>query len=109
MKYQVTNGGHRGKAFKVFGGLAIVASGKSDVVETEAELTEAQIFALKNDGCVVVPVSSIAETERPQDAPTLATAHPPLTDDQLRDMIEQRTGKRPHHRTGRAKLIEALA
>ncbi|MEN6451682.1 MAG: hypothetical protein ABFC96_14415 [Thermoguttaceae bacterium] len=32
-----------------------------------------------------------------------------LSDDELRDLIEQRTGKRPHHRTGRAKLIEALA
>ena len=34
---------------------------------------------------------------------------PNLTDDQLRDLIEQSTGKRPHHRAGRAKLIEALA
>lgn len=32
-----------------------------------------------------------------------------LTDDELRDLIEQRTGKRPHHRAGRVKLIEALA
>ncbi len=30
-----------------------------------------------------------------------------MTDDELRDMIERKTGKRPHHRMGRAKLIEA--
>ena len=30
---------------------------------------------------------------------------PNMTDDQIRDEIEALTGKRPHHRTGRAKLI----
>lgn len=38
-----------------------------------------------------------------------ATDYDDLTDDQLRDMIEEKTGKRPHHKTGRAKLLEALA
>lgn len=28
-----------------------------------------------------------------------------LSDDELRDEIEELTGKRPHHRTGREKLI----
>ena len=29
-----------------------------------------------------------------------------MTDDELRDEIEALTGTRPHHRTGRAKLVE---
>jgi len=32
-----------------------------------------------------------------------------LDDDELRAMVEEKTGKKPHHKTGRAKLIEALA
>lgn len=37
-----------------------------------------------------------------------ALARDSLSDDELRDLIEQKTGKRPHHKTGRAKLIESL-
>lgn len=29
-----------------------------------------------------------------------------MTDDEIRDEVESLTGKRPHHKTGRAKLIE---
>lgn len=29
-----------------------------------------------------------------------------MSDDEIRDEIEALTGKRPHHKTGRAKLIE---
>ena len=32
-----------------------------------------------------------------------------LTEDQLRDAVEAKTGNRPHHKTGRAKLLEMLA
>lgn len=32
-----------------------------------------------------------------------------MTDDELRAMVEKKIGKKPHHKTGRAKLIEALA
>lgn len=31
-----------------------------------------------------------------------------LSDEDLRDLIERRTGKRPHHKTGRAKLEAAI-
>lgn len=31
-----------------------------------------------------------------------------FSDEQLRDMIEQETGERPHHKTGRAKLVETF-
>ena len=34
---------------------------------------------------------------------------PELTDDQLRDAVEAKTGTRPHHKTGRAKLLDMLA
>lgn len=33
---------------------------------------------------------------------------PELTDEQLRDAVEAKTGTRPHHKTGRAKLLEML-
>ena len=34
------------------------------------------------------------------------TALDDMTDEEIRDEIEALTGTRPHHRTGRAKLIE---
>ena len=34
---------------------------------------------------------------------------PELTEEQLRDAVEAKTGTRPHHKTGRAKLLEMLA
>ena len=37
---------------------------------------------------------------------TEVTALDDMTDEEIRDEIEALTGTRPHHRTGRAKLIE---
>lgn len=48
---------------------------------------------------------SLAEEPAPnagQDSVSILT----LTDEELRDAIEDMTGKAPHHKTGRAKLIE---
>ncbi|WP_336802467.1 hypothetical protein [Kaistia sp. MMO-174] len=47
-------------------------------------------------------VSSVAETDP-------AVGDVELTDDELRAAIEAATGKAPHHKTGRAKLLEQYA
>ena len=47
-----------------------------------------------------------AETVKAETVETEVTGEP--TDDELRDAIETLTGTRPHHRTGRAKLIDML-
>ncbi len=42
------------------------------------------------------------------EAETVETHVSEPTDDELRDAIEALTGKKPHHRVGRAKLIDML-
>ena len=54
----------------------------------------------------------IAEGETPGDWFTFGESEPvtsELTDEELRDAVEAKTGTRPHHKTGRAKLLEMLA
>lgn len=98
MKYQATNTGKAARGLATMSGKRWIRSGETatvDLDETQAE--RARRFV------AIAPVAEEAPTV-PNDA-----GYSRLTEDQLRDLIEQRTGKRPHHRAGRAKLIEALA
>ena len=57
----------------------------------------------------------IADGEAPGEWFTFSGSQEPVTSeasnelDQLRDAVEAKTGTRPHHKTGRAKLLEMLA
>ncbi len=60
--YKIKNGSHRGKAFKVAGGLHVVAAGDSAEVEVKHSLTEAEIAAYARDGVSVKEVKAAADT-----------------------------------------------
>ena len=55
----------------------------------------------------------IADGETPGSWFTFSGSQKPVVseanDDELRDAVEAKTGNRPHHKTGRAKLLEMLA
>lgn len=54
---------------------------------------------------------AVLETDRINPPVPLENADGPyagMSDEALRDMIEEKTGDRPHPRTGRAKLLDAL-
>jgi hypothetical protein len=51
-------------------------------------------------------VKAEVSAPNPKDAPRVAVFDGiNMSDDDIRDEIEKLTGNRPHHRTGRAKLI----
>lgn len=56
MNYHVKNGSWRDKAFRVHGGMTIVAAGAEQDVETAEELSDEQIAVLAKDGCEVEPL-----------------------------------------------------
>ena len=49
----VANNGHRGKAFKVRGGIAVVPAGEKATIDDAAPLSNAMIEALAADNCKV--------------------------------------------------------
>lgn len=53
MKYTIKNTTHRGKAFKVHGGMEIVKAGKTAVVDCQNELTDTQIAGFKDTGVII--------------------------------------------------------
>lgn len=55
MKYQIKNGAHRGKAFKVHGGLEVVKPGATRVLKLSQEFTASQIAAFLKDGVSIKP------------------------------------------------------
>lgn len=101
MKYEVTNNGYRGKAFKVNGGLAVVRAGETKTVETKTKLTPAEIAAYEADGCHFKGISaeddgaaknatrnngSSTEGNAPDKASTPASGHEnAVTDDSKAD------------------------
>lgn len=64
-----------------------------------------QTDAKETDGKPEAP--DLDEPEHPQDATdnSESDSFADLSDNELRDMIEDRDGERPHHKTGRDKLL----
>lgn len=71
--YTVKNGGPLDKAFKVYGGFAVVQAGKGGEVTTTRPLTEAQIDALARDGVTVT--EKAAKKADPKSAEGPRAAH----------------------------------
>jgi hypothetical protein len=74
-RYHIENEGHRGKAFKVRGGLRVVPARSAADIDDAAPLTEAQIAALAADRCKVEEMDGT-------DAPDIAR----LTVEELKDL-----------------------
>ena len=56
MKYAIKNGSHRGKAFKVPGGIEAVKAGEKAELNLEKELSDVDIAKHKADGVIIKPV-----------------------------------------------------
>lgn len=76
-------------------GQRIAARGTSDPVELDA-LT---LGVVERMGLLSVS---------PADTAPDADAFDAMSDEELRDVAESLTGKKPHHKTGRAKLLETV-
>lgn len=50
MEYTIENGAHRGKAFKVYGGLEIVKPGQTRTLKLSEELSDEQLARFEADG-----------------------------------------------------------
>lgn len=55
MKYRIENNSTFAKAFKVFGGTHDVATGTTEIVDVEGELSDAFIETQAAKGCVIEP------------------------------------------------------
>lgn len=92
MKVIVTN--LTNSPLDIEGGLKLPAMGSID-----ADLSDEYLAALR-----LSPAVRIRDAERPKPE----TVARDLTDADLFALVEKKTGKKPHHRTGRAKLLEML-
>ncbi len=79
------------------GTLAMLASGQSDNLDIAPGETAGEWFEFE------------VSEESIQTSDTEPQSERELTDAELRDAIEAATGKRPHHKLSRAKLLELFA
>lgn len=95
-------------------GYVTIEPGQSKIVDVdEADLKANKAFfkAEKADQADADADEVVLETDRINPPVALENADGPyagMTDEALRDMVEEKTGDRPHPRTGRAKLLDAL-
>lgn len=81
----------------------IPARGQSEPIELDARM----LLAVKSSGIFTILAGDSAPTqEGPPPPPT--DAFDAMSDDDLRELYEVVKGKAPHHKTGRAKLLEAV-
>lgn len=76
-------------------GHRIPARGMSEPIELDART----VLAVKACGLFVI-------MEPPAEEPT--DAYDDMTTDELKELYEVVTGEKPHHKTGRAKLLDAI-
>lgn len=58
MKYRIKNTTHRGKAFKVVGGMAVVGAGKTEAVDCKHEMSDEKIAELALTGVHIKKATS---------------------------------------------------
>lgn len=94
-------------------GYVTIEPGQSKVVDvSDADLKANKDYFKheKADQSEADEEEAVLETDRinpPEPLPE-ADAYDGMSDEALRDMIEEKTGDRPHPRTGRAKLLDAV-
>lgn len=115
MKATITNSGKAAQGVHTDRGLKLVPAGGSRTVDaTEATLVRLERLAhisidLIDDDEAAEPVEGFVP---PANGEIVPLGHMPFadkTDDELRDMIEAATGKRPHPNAKRETLIERAA
>lgn len=74
MKFEITNGSYRTKAFKVFGGTEDVRPGETKTVDVEVDVTEEFIDRMKRDGVAMKPAEA-EKTKKESDDALIAKHH----------------------------------
>jgi len=94
-------------------GYVTIEPGQSKVVDVSDADLEANKDYFKHedaDQSDADEEEAVLETDRINPPVSLpeADAYDGMSDEALRDMVEEKTGDRPHQRTGRAKLLAAV-
>ena len=63
MKYQIINKSHRGKAFKVPGGMEVVKAGDKAVLDLERKLDDMTIDRFKAEGVLIKATGSTKQVK----------------------------------------------
>ena len=102
MKYDVNNTTGKGKAFKVYGGLEVVAPNTKAIVDCESKLTDKQIAAHEAAGVFIKPAKAkAAEDEKSPEREALEKEAeeldvkfaPNLGDEKLQERIDEAKAK----------------
>ena len=99
--YLVTNPTKAQRTILLSGASHVLAPGESKPIELPDNIAEDERTAGMEVSAVEAPSGDASEPEGEGDN------FDAMTEDELRDFIEDNTGERPHPRTGRAKLLAA--